>query len=189
MTKSLALSLLLAAAPMAGAATPAAAPAPAEIVFAGDAYKFAAREVNEARIAEHYLREGETNERFSRRFTVADQLKATSAKSVALGLLGLARMRTPGIAPETFASESAPDHDISIAWYDMLDDGSAVEYHAARFVDLKGGGVREYHLTVRRYTNGQPTDAVFGPLRGQTEPITLKVMELIATLDRAPSKK
>jgi hypothetical protein len=184
MIRSLALALLLAAAPLAAAAP---APVPADLTFDGDSYKFAAREADEARVAEHYLRKGETMARFSRRLTVADQLQATSAKAVALGVLNLARMRTPGIKPDTFASESAPESDISVAWYDLLDDNSAVEYHVARFVDREGGGVREYHLTVRRYTNGQPTDAVFGPLRGQTEPGTLFDVERLAKLDRAPS--
>ena len=45
----------------------------------------------------------------------------------------------------------AERRDLSVAWFSLTDDGAAVEYHAARFVDLPSGGVREYHFTVRRY--------------------------------------
>ena len=159
---------------------------PADLSFDGDTYHFATREIDEVRIAEHYMREGDAQARFSRRLTVADQIKATSAKAVALGVLNLARMRTPGIAPDSFAAENAHDKDISVAWYDLTDDGSAVEYHVARFVDIKTGGVREYHLTVRHYTNGQKPDDALGALRGQTEPGTLHDVEMLSTFDRAP---
>lgn len=167
----------------AAAAEPAV---PADIEFDGDAYRFAAREAAEARIAEHYLRADETLERFSRRLTVADQPQATSAKAVALGVMNIAKLRTPGIAPDSFVAEGTEERDLSVAWYDLTDDNSAVEYHVARFVSLAGGGVREYHLTVRRYTNGNPPDAALGALRRAHEPGTLRDVELLAALERAP---
>lgn len=184
-TLLLSLSLL---APLAVAA-PAAVepgPAPAAIAFDDDVYGFVSREADPARIAEHYLRTDETLERFSRRLTIADQPQAASAKAVALGVVNIAKLRTPGIAPETFVAEGTQEKDISVAWYDLLDDGSAVEYHAARFVDLAGGGVREYHYTVRQYANGQRPDTVLGALRGATERHTLRRVEMLSLLDRAP---
>lgn len=165
-----------------------AAPAPAAIDFDGDSYAFVAREVDAARIAEDYLRADETPARFSRRLTIADQPKATGAKAVALGVVNIAKLRTPGIAPETFVAEGAEDKDVSVAWFDLLDDGSAVDYHAARFVDIKGGGVREYHFTLRRYTNGLPPDEALGALRGAAEPSTLRWVEMLSALSRGPQQ-
>jgi hypothetical protein len=177
---------LLAPFAMAAPAAVEPGPAPAAIPFDGDAYAFAARETDPARIAEHYLRADETIERFSRRLTVADQPQATSAKAVALGVIKFAKQRTDGIAPETFVAEGTQEKDISVAWYDLLDDGSAVDYHAARFVDLASGGVREYHYTVRQYTNGQRPDTALGALRGTTERHTLRWVEMLTALDRVP---
>lgn len=179
MNRSLALlALLFAAAASAGE--------PASVKFEGEDYRFAARETDAARIAEHYLRGDETLERFSRRLTIADQLKAANAKTVALGVIGIAKLRTPGLAPESFAAEDRPEHDISVAWYSLTDDNAAVERHLARFVDLKGGGVREYHFTVRRYLNGQTPDAAFAALRNAVDKATLERVEALAALDRAP---
>jgi hypothetical protein len=101
-------------------------------------------------------------------------------------VLNIAKQRTPGLAPETFSAEGTQEHDLSIAWYDLTDDGSAVEHHIARFVDLVGGGVREYHLTLRHYTNGKPPDGAFGELRRAVEPDTVHQVELLSALDRAP---
>ena len=47
--------------------------------------------------------------------------------------------------------------------------------------------MREYHFTVRRYTNGLPPDAALGALRGASEPNTLRWVELLSALDRAPA--
>ena len=182
--RALLVSLWLLA-PLAFAAEPAT---PAPIAFDGEDYAFVSREVDAARIAENYLRSDETLARFSRRLTVADQPQVAGAKAVALGVMNIAKLRTPGIEPETFVAEGAEDHDISVAWFDLTDDNSAVEYHAVRFVDLAGGGVREYHFTVRRYTNGLPPDEALGALRGASEPNTLRWIELLSALDRAPAK-
>lgn len=185
--RALLVSLSLLAA-LALAAPAAPGPTPAGLAFDDEDYRFVAREVDPARVAEHYLRAGETLERFSRRLTIADLPTAASAKAVALGVVNIAKQRTPGIAPDTFVAEGTQEKDVSVAWFDLLDDGSAVEYHAARFVDLPSGGVREYHFTVRRYTNGLPPDPALGALRGASEPHTLRWVELLSALDRAPKK-
>ncbi len=182
-------AVLAAAAPPWGATASAAEPpTPAAIVFDAEDFLFVSREVDAARIAEHYLRADETLARFSRRLTVADQPKAASAKAVALGVVNIAKMRTPGIAADTFVAEGSQERDLSVAWFDLTDDGAAVEFHVARFVDREGGGVREYHFAVRRYTNGVPADAALGTLHTAVEPVTLGWVELLSTLDRAPAK-
>lgn len=167
--------------------------APAALVFDGEAYRAVAREDDPARIAEHFVREGESAERFSRRLTIADQPKAAGAKAVASGVVAFARLRTPGIAPETFAAEGAEERDVTVTWYALTDDDAAVEFHAARFVTLtdrrgRSKGVREYHLVAREYTNGRDPDAALAEFVPPVAALAGGWVEALQHLERAPKR-
>jgi len=184
---SLLVSILLALAGCGGAAVKPDA-APARIPFDGDLYASAARESASGRDAEHFLRDGDPAERFAKRLTIAEFDASGGAKGVAQGVVQLARLRTPGLLPETFAAEGNEQHDISVSWVVLTDDNSAVEYHAARFVDLAPPRVREYHFIWRRYTNGADPDAVLGEMQPQIDSLLPRWVGRLNGLDRAPQR-
>lgn len=166
---------------------------PAEIAFDGDRYVSVARAQDPERIAEVFVRTGETAERFSRSLTIADQPKSTSVKQIGLGVVRIAKLRTPGLEAATFAAEGAEDRDLTVTWFVLTDDGTAVEFHAARFVALtdkrgRSKGVREYHMVAREYTNERAPDAVLAMLVPVVVGFAPRWVEELQRLDRAPQR-
>lgn len=178
---------------LAGGLALAADAAPAEVDFDGERYLAVAVERDEARVAEHFLREGEKLERYSRRLTIADQPKATSVRQVGLGVVQIAKLRTPGFEPGTFAAEGAEDRDLTVTWFALTDDGAAVEFHVARFVALRDRsgatkGVREYHFVAREYTNGNHPDQVLAEFAPVVAGFADRWIDGLQPLDQAPGK-
>jgi len=172
---------------------PAALAAAGPMVFDGDEYFPAALESDPERTAEHFLRKGETAERFSRRLTIADQPQATGVKQIGIGVVRFAKLRTPGLDPATFAAEGAEDRDLTVTWFMLSDDGTAVEFHAARFLTLtdkrgRASGVREYHLVAREYLNGREPDATLAAIVPVVVGFAPGWVEDLQHLDRAPRR-
>lgn len=177
----------------AGLALAAPAGAPVEIVFDGERYLSAGVERDETRVAEHFVREIESLARYSRRVTVAEQPKAQSVRQLGLGVVRIAKLRSPGLEPEVFAAEGDEDRDLTVAWIALTDDDAAVEYHATRFValfDKKGApkGVREYHYVAREYTNGRHPDQVLTSFAPVISNFSDRWVEALQHLDRAPGQ-
>lgn len=190
MTSLRSAALLLASGFGAGALADAA-PSAAELRFDGDIYLAAGQESDASRIAEHFIRAGETLERYSRRLTIADQPEATSVKQLGLGIIAITKLRTPGLETSTFAAEGDEDRDLTMTWFALADDNSSVEFHAARFValrDAKGAsrGVREYHFVSREYTNGRHPDEVFSLLAPVVAGFADRWVDELQTFNRAP---
>jgi hypothetical protein len=180
--------LLLAA----SVAATAAGAAPDEVQFEGERYLAAGYEQDATRVAEHFVRETESLERYSRRVTVAEQPKATSVRQLGLGVIRIAKLRTPGLEPEVFAAEGAEDRDLTVTWIALTDDSAAVEFNATRFVallDKKGAtkGVREYHFVSREYTNGRHPDQVLASFAPVIANFSDRWVEELQRFDRAPA--
>lgn len=180
-------------APAQDAPTAAPATTPASIRFDSETYFAVSHEQDASRVAEHFVRAGESPDRYSRRFTVADQTKATSVKQIGLGIIAITKLRTPGLETATFAAEGAEDRDLTVTWFTLTDDGIAVEFNAARFValrDAKGAttGVREYHFVAREYTNGRHPDQVFASLAPVVGGFADRWVDELQTFERAPAR-
>jgi hypothetical protein len=183
--------LLALCAGLALAAQAAPAGAPREITFDGERYLSAGVERDESRVAEHFVREIESLARYSRRVTIAEQPKAQSVRQLGLGVVRIAKLRSPGLEPEVYSAEGAEDRDLTVAWIALTDDNAAVEYHATRFVALfdKSGapkGVREYHYVAREYTNGRHPDQVLASFAPVISGFSDRWVEALQHLDRAP---
>jgi hypothetical protein len=183
---------LLLAAALALAATAAAGPA-AQLTFDGERYLAAGTEQDDARIAQHFVRATESLSRYSRRVTIADLPKAQSVRQLGLGVIRIAKLRSPGFEPEVFSAEGAEDRDLTVTWIALTDDGVAVEFHAARFValfDAKGkpDGVREHHFVAREFTNGRHPDAVLTSFAPVIAGFADRWVVELQALDLAPAK-
>lgn len=166
---------------------------PTEVQFDGERYLSAGVERDATRVAEHFVREIESLARYSRRVTVAEQPKAQSVRQLGLGVIRIAKLRTPGLEPEVFSTEGAEDRDLTVTWIALTDDNAAVEYHATRFValfDAKGAakGVREYHYVAREYTNGRHPDQVLTAFAPVISGFSDRWVEALQHLDRAPGQ-
>jgi len=162
-----------------------------EVKFDGERYLGAGYEQDEARIAEHFVRQTESMTRYSRRVTIAEQPKATSVKQLGLGVIRIAKLRTPGLEPEVFAAEGAEDRDLTVTWIALTDDNTAVDFYATRFVALKdksgaSKGVREYHFTSREYANGRHPDQVLASFLPVIASFSERWVEELQRFDRAP---
>ena len=183
------LPLLLASLAALAALAAGAEPAPAAFKFDGDAYHLVDSQKDPQRFAEVYLRADETLKRYSRRITIADLPGMDDAKKQAQGVFEIAKQRTPGLTPDTYAAEGDEDRDVIVTWFDLTDDRSAVDYHAARFVALGAGkGVREYHFVFRRYTNGEPGDQTLAAVHPIAVYAEKRWLEELARFDRAPAR-
>lgn len=176
-----------------GVALAASAGAPVELQFDGERFLAAGIERDETRVAEHFVREIESLARYSRRVTVAEQPKAQSVRQLGLGVVRIAKLRTPGLEPEVYAAEGAEDRDLTVTWIALTDDNAAVEYHATRFVALfdKQGvakGVREYHYVAREYTNGRHPDQVLTAFAPVISGFSDRWVQALQLLDRAPGQ-
>lgn len=174
-------------------AGPAAGGAVAELRFDNERYLSAGLEKDEARVAEHFVREAESLVRYSRRVTIAEQAKASSVRQLGLGVIRIAKLRTPGLEPEVFSAEGAEDRDLTVTWIALTDDGAAVEFHATRFVATvdksgKPAGVREYHFVAREYTNGRHPDQVLASFAPVIAGFSDQWVEELQGFDRAPAK-
>lgn len=176
-----------------GLAASASAGAPEAISFDGERFLSAGVESDDARVAEHFVREVESLARYSRRVTIAEQPKARSVRQLGLGVVRIAKLRTPGLEPEVFAAEGGEDRNLTVTWIALTDDGSAVEYNATRFVallDPKGAttGVREYQFVAREYTNGRHPDQVLNSFAPVIAGFSERWVDELQRLDRAPRK-